>query len=70
MNKPEIIEVYDDNGEHSHWELIDSDTGVKLWSEDPVEKQCDHEWYGETYDNFGFCLTEHCSLCGGTRKYE
>ena len=34
MNKPKVIEKFADNGEHSHWELIDSDTGTVLWSED------------------------------------
>lgn len=34
MNKPTIKECFADNGEHSHWELIDSDTGEVLWSED------------------------------------
>lgn len=33
MNKPKVIEKFADNGEHSHWELIDSDTGIVLWSE-------------------------------------
>ena len=30
MNKPKVIEKFADNGEHSHWELIDSDTGIVL----------------------------------------
>lgn len=38
MNKPTIIERFADNGEHSHWELINSDTGEVLWSEG--EKDC------------------------------
>lgn len=33
MKKPEIIEKFTDNGEHSHWILIDSNTGEILWSE-------------------------------------
>ena len=31
MNKPTIIERFADNGEHSHWELIDTSTGNVLW---------------------------------------
>jgi hypothetical protein len=34
MNKPIIKECFADNGEHSHWELINSDTGEVLWSEE------------------------------------
>lgn len=33
MNKPIINEVFADNGEHSHWELIDSSNGDILWQE-------------------------------------
>jgi hypothetical protein len=35
--KPEVIEVFADNGEHSHWVLIDPQEGTKLWSENPSE---------------------------------
>ncbi len=34
MDKPEVIERYADNGAHSHWELVDGNTGEMLWSED------------------------------------
>lgn len=37
MEKPIINEVFVDNGEHSHWELIDIDDGKLLWSEDIEE---------------------------------
>lgn len=37
MNKPTIVEVFADDGQHSHWQLLDTDTGEALWSEDPVE---------------------------------
>jgi len=31
-NKPPVIvEIYADNGEHSHFKLIDSETGETLW---------------------------------------
>lgn len=33
MKEPKVIEKFADNGEHSHWELIDSNTGKILWSE-------------------------------------
>lgn len=36
MNKPTIKECFADNGEHSHWELIDSDTGEVLWKEEEL----------------------------------
>jgi hypothetical protein len=36
-NKPIVQEVFCDNGEHSHWSLINPQTGEKLWSEDPTE---------------------------------
>jgi hypothetical protein len=32
-----LIEVFADNGEHSHYALIESSTGVKVWSQDPAE---------------------------------
>jgi hypothetical protein len=32
-----LIPVYADNGEHSHYTLIESSTGIKVWSEDPEE---------------------------------
>lgn len=38
MNKPTLKECFADNGEHSHWELIDTDTGKVLWTEE--EKDC------------------------------
>lgn len=33
MNKPNLIECFADNGEHSHWELLESESGVVLWTE-------------------------------------
>lgn len=33
MKEPKVLEKFADNGEHSHWELIDSDTGKVLWAE-------------------------------------
>lgn len=55
MNKPKVIEKFADNGEHSHWELIDSDTGTVLWSEDSnVNEIIEIEGYkfrrGDIYD--------------------
>lgn len=34
MKQPILKECFADNGEHSHWELINSDTGEVLWSEE------------------------------------
>lgn len=55
MNKPKVIEKFADNGEHSHWELIDSDTGIVLWSEmSPEDGIIEIEGYkfrrGDIYD--------------------
>lgn len=33
MKKPTIIECFADNGEHSHWSLVDSENGNILWDE-------------------------------------
>lgn len=35
--KPIIVEQYADNGEFSHWHLIDPQTGEVLWSSFPEE---------------------------------
>lgn len=35
--KPTLVEVFSDNGEHSHWTLVNPENGEKLWSEDPDE---------------------------------
>lgn len=39
--KPLVNEQFADNGEHSHWELIDVETGRILWTEEelPTPKQ-------------------------------
>jgi len=37
MKKPIVTEVFACNGGHSHYVLIDSETGDKLWSEAPEE---------------------------------
>ena len=36
MKEPKVIEMFADNGEHSHWQLID-EHGEVLWSEEPTE---------------------------------
>ena len=38
MNKPTLIERFADNGEHSHYELIETETGELLWSEDSEDE--------------------------------
>lgn len=35
--KPTLVEVFHDDGSHSHWSLVETETGVKLWSENPEE---------------------------------
>lgn len=37
LKEPILNEVFADNGEHSHWVLIDQSSGKKLWSEDPED---------------------------------
>lgn len=42
MKKPILNEKFADNGEHSHWELIDANTGEVLWGRiDAVLPQAD-----------------------------
>jgi hypothetical protein len=42
MKKPILNEKFSDNGEHSHWELIDANTGEVLWGKiDAVLPQAD-----------------------------
>ena len=42
MKKPILNEKFADNGEHSHWELIDANTGEVLWGKiDAVLPQAD-----------------------------
>ncbi len=39
MKQPKVIEKFTDNGEHSHWELINAETGGTLWKEqDPDDE--------------------------------
>ena len=42
MKKPILNEVFTDNGEHSHWNLIDGETNDIIWSEDPIEDNINH----------------------------
>jgi len=51
--KPDLIERYADNGEHSHWELRGR-TGILLWTEDEEEKE-----------PIGF-NGDHCKSCNGS----
>ena len=37
MKKPKVIEIYSDNGDLSHYALINVENGEKLWSESPNE---------------------------------
>lgn len=55
MNKPIVVEIFSDNGQHSHWELADQDTGRVLWSEaSQVDEIIEIEGYkfrrGDIYD--------------------
>ena len=37
MKKPLVTEIFADNGEHSHWKLIGTETGRTLWEEKEQE---------------------------------
>lgn len=55
MNKPDIVEVLNDDGEHSHWKLINPTTGETIWEEkDPAEERIliEGDFYrrGDIYD--------------------
>lgn len=39
MHKPIVVEQYADNGEFSHWHLIDPHTGSVMWSSFPEETE-------------------------------
>ena len=41
--KPIVVEVFADNGEHSHWSLIDSKTGDTIWEESEPIGRTDEE---------------------------
>lgn len=55
INIPKVVRVYADNGEHSHYKLIDIKTGETLWEEaepiKPVCPECGHDvnYSRETY---------------------
>lgn len=34
---PTLVERFADNGEHSHWDLVDTDTSETLWSEENLQ---------------------------------
>lgn len=36
MKEPKVIEIFADNGEHDHWQLV-NEVGEVVWSEDPSE---------------------------------
>lgn len=75
MKKPVIVEKFADNGEHSHWSLVDCETGELLWSQAPEEEMqqvklcnkpaviksvCTHE--RTKYSEF--CNGDFCQDCG------
>lgn len=42
MQQPIIKGCFADNGGHSHWELINSETGEKLWTEYELNKRVEY----------------------------
>ncbi len=57
-NSPKIVVVEADNGEHSHFKLIDIETGKTLWEE---PEECEY------YNNCANLKNKACSTC--KRKY-
>lgn len=41
-NIPVVVECYADNGEHSHFKLIDVETGYCLWEESETAPNSDY----------------------------
>lgn len=37
--KPLVREIFADNGEHSHYELLDAETGKVLWTEEEKDEK-------------------------------
>lgn len=61
--KPTVIDVFNDDGTHSHWALIDTETGTKIWSEFPEECKA------QGYPVEGLTKEDNlCSLCSGSKK--
>ena len=59
-NKPPVVvEVYADNGEHSHFKLIDVETGKTLWEERVFSKRCIR--CGQTYETKTAPYCEYCA---------
>lgn len=48
MKKPKVINCFADNGEHSHWALINEEDGELLWdeSDDSKDNQVTTELHG------------------------
>lgn len=65
MKEPKVIERFADNGEHSHYELIDVETGDILWSEE-MEALSKHDVIGrsELLLAFGKFIDADCYLLG------
>lgn len=48
---PVLSEAFADNGEHSHWRLIDANTGDLLWTEAPEEDKLLYTGYSPQSDH-------------------
>lgn len=76
IQKPVLTEAFADNGEHSHWRLIDPNTGDLLWTEDPKEDailytgfQPQTEEKPEERKPCPFCGKSAYECCTGDSKY-
>jgi len=58
MDKPIIVEQYADNGEFSHWHLIDTQTGCVMWSSFPEESEAK----GQKIISFKAVLAERAAI--------
>ena len=58
MEKPIVVEQYADNGEFSHWHLIDPQTGCVMWSSFPEETEAQ----GQKIISFNAVLAERTAI--------
>jgi hypothetical protein len=59
-NMPVVVECYTDNGEHSHFKLIDVETGGFLWEESETAHNNDYAKLKDALESIaecGGCLT-------------
>jgi len=48
MEEPIVVQRFTDNGDHSHWEMINQETGGQMY---PIPKHCFMDNEGNLYKN-------------------